>query len=428
MRPMKTACALGISALLIGLFASTSSAQGRAPYIRIVSENGPGVASNYVMPAIDLSEDAYVFAVAMDLDGQISVLHPDFPGISVRLTQHQQYRLPNFFAGFSQSGGGVIAPERYVTYSGYDGGFDTRGTVIALASRAPFNLERIEIDGDWDITAIRRLIQNVSPFAAEQALASYLGAKGEPIGRDFMRFASLQQQFYSSNALYNCDFFNGGYSTSLAFSRLAILDGVRRFQRSGGSARIIGYDYCGIPIVAYGPSHRSRNVEPPRTGREPRDTVKTKRFGREIPRHAPTGAEGSRAALGYFPITRHAEPPQIGDVTITAPDQRRRDPREVLIDMRNPGGGGALPERSGVPIGRASAPSHASGGAATGTETIQEYTRPAPRESPPPPRTQPTQSPPPRVEPPRSPPPSSSPPPRVQSPPSKSADSPPPRR
>ncbi|HZE07388.1 MAG TPA: hypothetical protein VE110_01400 [Gemmatimonadaceae bacterium] len=425
MRRMKMAPALGVSALLIGLIASTSSAQARAPYIRIVSENGPGVASNYVMPAIDISEDAYVFAVAVDLDGRIQVLHPDFPGISVKLRQHQQYRLPNFFAGFSQSGGGVIAPERYINNSGY-ADFDTRGTVIALASRAPFNLERIEIDGDWDLTAIRRLIQNVSPFAAEQALASYLGAKGEPIGRDFMRFASLQQQFYS-DALYNCDFFNGGYSTGLAFSRLAVLDGVRRFQRSGRSVRIVGYDLCGMPIVAYGPSRRSRNVEPPRTGREPRDTVKTKRFGREIPRHAPTGTEGTRAALGYFPITRHAEPPQMGDVTITARDQRKRDPREVLIDMRNQGGGIAVPQRNRIPVGRTDAPSRPSGAAATGTETTHEYTRPAPRETPPPPRMQPTQSPP-RVEPPRSPPPSSSPPPRTQSAPSKPAESPPPRR
>ncbi|MGH7602417.1 MAG: hypothetical protein ACRENK_00310 [Gemmatimonadaceae bacterium] len=429
MRGTKMASALGVSALLIGLIASTSSAQGRAPYIRIVSENGPGVASNYVTPAIDLSEDAYVFAVSMDLDGEIQVLHPDFPGISVRLRQHQQYRLPNFFAGFSQAAGGVIVPGSYASYSSYSG-FDTRGTVIALASRAPFNLERIEINGDWDMTTLRRLIQNVSPVTAEQELASYLGAKGEPIGRDFMRFAS-PQQYYSSNALYSCDFFNGGYSTNLAFSRLAVLDGVRRFQRSGRSVRIVGYDYCGMPIVAYGPSRRS-NILPPRTrrdGGEPGDSGKTKRLGHSIPRSAPNGAGGTRAALGHFPITRHAEPPQMGDVTITAPGQRGRDPREVLMDLRNQGGGGvALPQRNRVPIGRSDAPSRTSGAASTGAETIRVDTRPAPRASPPPPRAQPTQAPPPRVEPPRSPPPSSSPPPRAQSAPPRSAQSPPPKR
>lgn len=428
MRRMKMASALGVSAFLIGLIASTSSAQERAPYIRIISENGPGVVSNYVTPAIDLSEDAYVFAVAMDLDGEIQVLHPDFPGISVRLRQHQQYRLPNFFAGFTQ-GNGVFVPDNYAAYSSYSG-FDTRGTIIALASRAPFNLERIEIDGDWDLTAIRRLIQNVSPIEAEQALAEYLGAKGEPIGRDFMRFAA-PQQYYSSNALYSCDFFNGGFSTNLAFSRLAVLDGVRRFQRSGRSVRIVGYDYCGMPIVVYGPSRRSAILPPrnPREPREPGDTGKVKRFGHSIPRSAPTGKTGTRAALGYFPITRHAEPPQMGDVTITAPGQRKGDPREVLIDMRNHSNGVGLPERTRIPIGRSDAPSRTSGAAATGTETIRQYTRPAPRESPPPPRVQPTQAPPPRVQTPRSPPPSSSPPPpRVQSAPSKPAESPPPKR
>ena len=208
MRGARSASAAGVAALLITLLASPSAAQDesrqRAPSIRVYSQSGP-IASNYVTPAIEVSEDAYVFAVSLDLDGQIQVLHPDFPGISVRILQHKQLRLPNFFAGFSRGGGTYDGSGRYVGYSDYYAGSDddSRGTVIALASRAPFNLERVESDGDWNISAIRRLIEHRAPASAAHALAAYLGAKGESIGTDYMRFAPAQyRDYYSSNPLY----------------------------------------------------------------------------------------------------------------------------------------------------------------------------------------------------------------------------------
>src|ERR1700716_4039855 len=142
MRVAKSASVVGVAALLVTLLASPSTAQNesreRAPSVRVYSQNG-AIASNYVTPAIEVSEDAYVFAVSLDLDGQIQVLHPAFPGISVRILQHKQLRLPNFFAGFPQLGGTYDASGRYASYSDYYGGRDdSRGTVIALASRAPF--------------------------------------------------------------------------------------------------------------------------------------------------------------------------------------------------------------------------------------------------------------------------------------------------
>ena len=176
MRAERSASAMGVAALLIALVAPASHAQDRsrerAPIIRVYSQNG-AIESNYITPAIEVSEDAYVFAVSMDLDGQIQVLHPDFPGISVRILQHKQLRLPNFFAGFSQSAGRFDASGRYVSsFDDYAGNYtDTRGTVIALASRAPFNLERVEIDGDWNISAIRGLIEYRAPASAAYALA-----------------------------------------------------------------------------------------------------------------------------------------------------------------------------------------------------------------------------------------------------------------
>ncbi|HXL85684.1 MAG TPA: hypothetical protein VN927_00645, partial [Gemmatimonadaceae bacterium] len=248
MRAERSASAMGVAALLIALVAPPSHAQDRsrerAPIIRVYSQNG-AIESNYITPAIEVSEDAYVFAVSMDLDGQIQVLHPDFPGISVRILQHKQLRLPNFFAGFSQSAGRFDASGRYVSsFDDYAGNYsDTRGTVIALASRAPFDLERVEMDGDWNISAIRGLIEHRAPASAAYALAEYLGAKGESIGTDYMRFAPAgRQHYYAQNALYGCDLYYGGYSPGLAISRLGVLNRVAQLRRDGRSVRIVGYD------------------------------------------------------------------------------------------------------------------------------------------------------------------------------------------
>src|SRR5947199_10479200 len=95
----------------------------RAQMNRVSSTSGADVinTSTYVEPQINLSENAYVFAVEMDLDGQIQVLHPDFPGLSVKISAHTQLRLPNFFAGFNQAvpEAGVYTSARFQRYSPY---------------------------------------------------------------------------------------------------------------------------------------------------------------------------------------------------------------------------------------------------------------------------------------------------------------------
>ena len=84
MRTKGLALGAGSSALLLCLLATTSPAQDktrqRATIVRVYSNEGTGVVSNYVTPSIQVSEDAYVFAVMMDLDGHIQVLQPDFRG------------------------------------------------------------------------------------------------------------------------------------------------------------------------------------------------------------------------------------------------------------------------------------------------------------------------------------------------------------
>jgi hypothetical protein len=358
------------------------------------------VVSNYVTPAIEVSEDAYVFAVSLDLDGQIQVLHPDFPGISVRILEHRQLRLPNFFAGFSHRRGVYDTNGRYVTYSDYyaSDDYDSRGTVIALASRAPFNLARVESDGDWNIAAIRRLIEHRSPASAARALAAYLGAKGEAIGTDFMRFAPARNLYYSSNyfpstALYRCDLYDGGYSSGVAFSRLAVLNRVAQLQLAGQSVSIVGYDFCGMPIVVYGPSERGRSLRPITPPRNPADTLGG--GTRAPPRSGPPlGIIPRRAEIETLPITRRAEPPQVGHVTIEAPRPGRRDPRDKLIDPRNEAGDGGVVERNRVLIERSPPRAETP---VIGTQPAREYSKPIFREAPEPrpePSREPDRSPP----------------------------------
>ncbi|MDQ6873270.1 MAG: hypothetical protein M3037_14900 [Gemmatimonadota bacterium] len=413
MRAGRPVVVAAVVAFLVTMSAPPSGAQGesrqRAPSIRVYSQNG-AVASRYVTPAIEVSEDAYVFAVSFDLDGQIQILHPDAPGISVRILSHRQLRLPNFFAGFSQSGVGYGAGSGgYVSYADtYVGSEnDTRGTVIALASRAPFNLERVESGGDWNISTIRRLIEHRPPTAAAQALAAYLGAKGEPIGFDYMRFASAQyHDYYASTPLYSCDLYYGGAGSGVGFSRLAVLDRVARLRQSGQSVAILGYDFCGMPIVAYGPSQSYTGTRP----HIPRDSGDIAHGRDRIPRgrSAQSGQDEPReAAIGTFPVTPGTAMPLGRGALITPQMPNGQAPREILNNPRREGLVRESAERNRPPVERNAPPAQTP---VIGTFPVaREYPRPIVREAPvvreppiarqqpstpppPPPRTEPVHS------------------------------------
>jgi hypothetical protein len=387
----------------------------------VYSQNG-AISSNYVTPTIQVGEDAYVFALEMDLDGQIQVLHPEYPGISVRIRQQEQFRLRNFFGGYPQRYAGLSSYSGYNEYAGYDGyeaygadENDTRGTVIALASRVPFNLGRLERDGDWNISTIRDLIDRRSPLAAAQALASYIGAKDEPIGRDVLRFASNINNFYASNYRYGCGLFGGLYSSPYALSPLSVFVRVAQLRNAGQNVSILGYDACGMPIVVYGPRTVTNGF--PRPPRTHDDSVRAKRGIPRQPGFVPPRTEPNAAAYGYFPvITRRAQPQRgdsAGSETRARPEigQRRVAPGEIIIDRR------AEPERE-IIIDRRAEPERE----VVGVQPPREQSRPVLRESPSPsprresapPRMEPTQSSPPpqrEAEQPRF-----SPPPRVESP------------
>jgi hypothetical protein len=438
MRAINVGIVSGGLALLLA-YSTSSEAQARRgpPTIRIYSDNGVDYVgtSTYITPRIELSENAYVFAVEMDMDGQVQVLHPDMPGISVRINASRSLQLPNFFAGFNSSryGGAAYAIDR--DYYDYYGRGDTRGTIIALASRVPFNLEQIESYGDWDLTAIRHLIENRSPLSAADALARYIGQAGEPIGRDYLRFEGARSygypyyasayDYYSPCATY----YAYGIAPGFAFSQLQNFAYVSRMRAGGIAAQVIGYDLCGLPIFGVRSGRLGQRTPighfpPPRPGGRGDTTVFPK--GR-LPR-TPTTRPGTTVFANTLepgvPVSRAGTISRMGDGTIEVPTGRRAEPRQFV-----PGypGGDAIPQGR-APIERVTIPRAAP--TAGGATTVPRY-RPEPRVEPAPariPESPRTYSPPPVIrERPSNPTP---PPPRVQPPPAgtEPARTPPPSR
>jgi hypothetical protein len=331
----------------------------------VYSQDG-GVVSSYVTPAIEVSENSYVFAVMMDLDGRIQVLHPEFPGISVQIQSRRQLRLPNFFAGFNAPENDRRYPQSgMISYDRYQAmGNDTRGTVIALASRAPFKLELIEANGDWNISEIRYLIENRSPAAAAQVLARYLGAAGEPIGRDYMRFADQRQNYYAQNYYGYNDLGYCGYGYGYAGYGYGMLGVVsypglalaRATQLRSHRARLVllGYDACGLPVIGVAPVPFVAGSPFKPTPRARGDTTvfPKSRLPVAFP-HRPGNDEFARrpAAEGIFPLPQRAEP-EMRDPKMAAPHERRAEPREVPSEFRAQPISGWVPARERAPVER----------------------------------------------------------------------------
>jgi len=421
MRAARLGSALGATALMV--LASASDAQQSSnrhpPSIMVYSSSGVDVinTSSYITPEIRVGENAYVFAVMMDLDGQIRVLHPDFPGISVKISAHKSVHLPNFFAGFNQPQYGMYTSARFQTYSDHDGWGDTRGTVLALASRKPFDLEKLEVGGDWDMLSIRRLIEDRTPLDAMLDLANYLGAEGEPIGRDYMRFTGGGYHAYASDyydAYYGSIYTPCGF---YGFSTVVRTAAVSRDYRVPG--KIVGYDGCGFPIFSYGTVTTGKTPQPgqPRSTGDP-TKFPERRFPRDNPRHRNPQSASLTAPKGVFPVIHRTDLPQMGDVTITATKGRKADPGQVLEGYRTSGGGVSAPQGR-MPIERTATGSQPTA-ATSGGQSLREY-HPEPRVQSPPPSRAP--DPPPARTQPSSPPPSSSPP-RVESSPPRAESSP----
>jgi hypothetical protein len=331
-----------ISLPLLVADAHAQAERSRAPVINLSVPLGNSVASNYIEPMIRLSEDAYVFAISVDVDSKIQVLHPDFPGLSVKMTSRRQLHLPSFFAGYGQNSrsmGSGYSGYASSYYDGYDPGFsDARGTVIALASHKPFNLDAVTSGGEWDFAAIRRLVNGRDPQSVASALARYIGAKGEPIGRDIYRFAGAQHNYYSS-AYYECSTYGrSGYAHPFAQWRV---DSFRAAQlrAAGFAVRFLGTDACGEPRYAvYSQQGTPTPIgRPPATGAFPRSRVPTVRPRNPARDEIIAGRMSEKTAL------RGRNRNQ--DVYTNPPPGRTRDPQSG-VDRGNPRAAtGAFPER-----------------------------------------------------------------------------------
>ncbi|MDQ3672963.1 MAG: hypothetical protein M3365_01110 [Gemmatimonadota bacterium] len=284
--------------------ADAQTGRQRAPVIRVSTALGSSVVSNYIEPSISLGEDAYVFVIAVDVDRNVQVLHPLDPGISVRMTSRRQLYLPRFFAGFDQdsrfaSRGG----SGYSSFDGYGDGYtDTRGTLIALASRKPFNLSAISVGGDWDTDALRELVRNRGPHDAAGVLARYLGARGEQIGRDVHRFAGFRGFYntaYQNSSYYQCAGYYGalGYARAYASGYSISYFRAAQLRQAGYVVSFLGIDACGQPrfavypfAVAGPPAGR-----PPATGAFPES---------RLPVTVPRNPARDEAAVGQIIGTR----------------------------------------------------------------------------------------------------------------------------
>lgn len=300
MRVARLYSAFGLVVLSLHALAGAAQAQyddERAPRIYVSTPMGTSVGTSYVEPLISLSEDAYVFAISVDVDRNIRVLHPELPGISVRMNSQRDLHLPNFFAGYGDRRRETGFRNRgyaSTSYDGYDAGYtDSRGTVIALASRRPFDLDEVTRDGDWDLAAVSRLIGNRDPQSAASALARTIGARGEPIGRGLYRFAGAAR-FYSTlynTASYQCNPYYGafGYSSGISYFRASQL------RQAGYLVRFIGVDVCGQPRFAVHSQGVVPNPgqRPPASGAFPRSRIPV-----VVPRNPTRGRTVSEDANG----------------------------------------------------------------------------------------------------------------------------------
>ncbi|MFN2636053.1 MAG: hypothetical protein ABR585_03375 [Gemmatimonadaceae bacterium] len=407
MRFRRIAATLRSTLFLFATLATVAPAQGSArarPVISVYSRDG-GLLSNYVTPAIEVGEDVYVFAISVDLNGEIQVLHPEFPGISVRIRAHRELQLRNFFAGFGPQGEQGLTSYGYAGYNDVTDRRDqTRGTVIALASREPFNFETLDSGGDWNIAAIRRLIDARSPSDAADALARYIGTTGEPIGRDWFRFAGGRNYDYdyAYSALTACDLYYGfSYGSPVAaLHRSAILGHIFHLQRAGRQVRLVGYDGCGIPIVSYGPLSTANLPIPVGRRRIPGDTTifpKSREPHNAVPRGAAIGAFPPSAEAGVFGGSR-TTPPLTESGMILTPARNRTESTEMIEQLRTQRADHVPSSR--IPVESRHPPRTES--STTGVQSPREY-RPAPFVHPsatPPPSRTPAPAPPPRSAPP----------------------------
>jgi len=410
MRVTKLALGLGAAMISSHLLAGVAGAQNnrKAPRINLTTALGSSVASNYVEPAVTLSEDAYVFVVSIDVDRRVQVLHPAETGITVKMAAKRQLHLPRFFAGYGGSGGyssvSSVGSSAYDYGSGYS---DSRGTMIALASRRPFRLSSISAGGDWNVQMLERLVEDREPYAAATMLAKLLGEPGEPIGRDVHRFAGgrhYYNSFYNNSAYYDCSYQYGslGFARGFGSGRSISFFRAAQLQQAGYAVAFLGYDACGQPQFNVYPQALvgTPGVRPPAAGAFPRGRLPSSAPRNPLKDSVVGGITGARPTPGRYADQDDAFTPPMRGIPDAGLVSERPHPRAegATVSERprapaaSPAPERAAPRHSSPPPERISTPRPVPERSAAPPPA---YTPPPERSSPPPERS----SPPPRAEP-----------------------------
>lgn len=231
----------GISAVLVAT-APLAGAQKGAPRVRVTSH--PHSNFGNIQPSVSLSEDAYVLAVAIDRDGRVSVLSPVGPNDLIRFEAAKSLRLPEFFSGFSSARAGYY--DRYTSrYASYIRNMTedySAGSVLVLASKAPFNFAAISDGPFWNEEAIRKLVRYRDPSSAVYSLGRAITSKEQSFGHDYLRFGANRYQVASADPCFGSSLY--GYAGS-GFSTNGYMILGASATRAGYQLMSIGSDGCG---------------------------------------------------------------------------------------------------------------------------------------------------------------------------------------
>lgn len=272
--------ATGISAALIAV-APQTNAQSSAPRVRVTSR--PYTNSGTIQPSVSLSEPSYMLAIAIDRDGQVSVLSPVGPNDVFRFNAEKSLLLPEFFAGFSSASYNYYDDYSYTrNYSYFRNTYEdnSAGSVLVIASKTPFNFAAIMDGPFWSEDAIQKLVRFRSPARAVAAIGHAVSAKGQSFGYDYLSFAPRPYQIASFDPCSASGFspygygFNRGIYGSFPYSYSYVIaaptttsSGVQLIAMSDGCGRV---RYMTFPIRILPPRDSvapvdSTNMSPPAT-------------------------------------------------------------------------------------------------------------------------------------------------------------------
>lgn len=299
--------------LIAGLFTAAlfsvppADAQQSAPRVRLATLQTTTMGT--VAPSISLSEPAYILAVAIDNGGQIEVLSPTLPGDAIRFEAAKSIRFPEFHSGFSSVSNYGVYGSRYrrSAFAG-DGDLGTRGSVLVIASRTPFDFAAISDGVDWNEEALRRIMRFKAPAEAVTALGRALTEKGQTFGHDYVYFGRSGYSQFASNSFRsdnNCfmdySFSPYGYSNFAGYYRVS--------GASYGGIILAGYGMGGLRLVQFGSDVCGRPhymLVPVPTLPPPPDTTKVDSVVKPASRSAVVGSyTGEEARRLYETLLRN---------------------------------------------------------------------------------------------------------------------------